>query len=193
VDDPEVADAIRGSTRLAQTAGFPNMAVLMRVFDGVIHVIGGAADAYPSCLDAFAELDGLDAGWLAEWGGLCVSAAAELVADQAVAAAHTLRFVRFCRRSGVRIMLTCGIRGAARLSAMAGHPDRSLRLWGGAEHIEAITGMRYMPLMERLDRPLLQYCTESLGPSATRLLTEGASRSVAETTEAAEQALLLPA
>jgi hypothetical protein len=190
VDDPDVAGAIRDSTLLAQTAGFPNMAVLMRVFDGVIEVIRGATDAYPSCLDAFAELDGLDAGWLAEWGGLCVGTAAELVADQRVAAAHGLRFVRFCRRSGVRIMLTCGIRGAARLSATAGYPDRSLRLWGGAEHIEAVTGMRYMPLMERLDRPLLQRCTESLGPSASRLLAEGASRSVAETTQAAEEALL---
>ncbi len=41
VDDPDVAHAIRASTMLAQTAGFGNMAVLMRVFDGVIDVIRG--------------------------------------------------------------------------------------------------------------------------------------------------------
>ncbi len=91
----------------------------------------------------------------------------------------------------MRIMLTCGIRGAARLSAAAGYPHRSLRLWGGAEHIEAVTGMRYMPLMERLDRPLIRQSTDAVGPGASRLLAEGASRSVAETTQAAEEALLL--
>jgi hypothetical protein len=190
VDEPDVTNAISDSTLLARGAGFPNMAVLMRVFDGVIQVIGGAGDAYPSCVDAFAELDALDAGWLAEWGGLCVGVAAELVADHGMAAAHALRFVRFCRRSGVRIMLTCGIRGAARLSAKAGYPDRSLRLWGGAQHIEAVTGMRYMPLMARLDGPLVQQCTEALGPNVSRLIAEGASCSVAETTQAAEEALL---
>jgi hypothetical protein len=86
--------------------------------------------------------------------------------------------------------LTCGIRGAARLSATAGYPDESLRLWAGAEHIEAATGMRYMPLMERLDRPLRQQCADGFGPVATGLLVEGASRSVAEVTQAAEESLL---
>ncbi len=86
-------------------------------------------------------------------------------------------------------MLACGIRGAARLSATAGHPEESLRLWGGAEQIEAVTGMGYMPLVARLDRPLRQQCTDALGPDAARLLAEGASWSVAEATQAAEGAL----
>jgi hypothetical protein len=90
----------------------------------------------------------------------------------------------------VRLLLPCGIRGAARLSALAGDPEQSLHLWGGAEHVEAVTGLEYLPLMERLDRPLRQQCSDALGPDATRLLAEGASCSVAEVTQAAEEALL---
>jgi hypothetical protein len=190
VDGPEVALATSDGGRLAQTGGATSIAVLIRVFNSVIQVMGGARDAYPSCLDAFADLDALDARFIAELSGICVSAVAELVGDHHGATTHALRWVRFCRRSGVRMMLTCGIRGAARLSAVAGHPDRSLRLWGGAEHIETVTVMRYMPLMQRLDRPLLQQCTDALGNDASRLLAEGASWSVAEATQAAEEALL---
>jgi hypothetical protein len=189
-DDPDVAPAMKDATLLAHTAGFPNMAITMRVFDRVIRVMRGERDAYRSCLDALVELDALDRGWLAEWAGLFVGAAAEVVGDQAIAATQALRFVRFCRQSGLRNLLTSGIRGAARLSATAGHPQEALRLWGGAEHVEAVTGMRYMPLMQRLDRPLVQQCTNALGPDAARLLAEGASWSVAEATQAAEEALV---
>jgi predicted ATPase len=191
VVDADVNRAIKDCTDLGNTAGLPTMALFMRVLDSVLRVMQGAADSFPSCVDAFAELDALDGGWLAEWGGLCVGIAAELVGDQPVAAGQALRFVRFCRRSGVRVYLSSGIRGAARLSATAGYPDRSLRLWGGAEHIESVTGMRYMPLMERLDRPLRQQCTDALEPDAIRLLAEGASWSVAEATQHAEEALLM--
>jgi hypothetical protein len=189
-DDPYAAASVSDTSRLGQTGGAPNVAAFARLFDRVIRVMAGAGDAYPSCLEAFAVLDALDGGWLAAWGGLSTSVAAELVGDQTVATAHALRWVRFCRRSGVRLMLSCGIRAAARLSAMAGDPDESLRLWAGAEHVEVVTGMRYMPLMERLDRPLRQECTDALGPDAARLLAEGASWSVAEATQAAEEALL---
>ena len=124
VDDPDVARAIGDSTRLAQRAGFPNMAVLMRVFDGVIRVMGGGQrrlPVVPRRLRRAGRPRRAD-GW--PNGAGCVSGvAAELVGDHPAAAAHALRFVRFCRRSGVRIMLTCGIRGAARLSATAGYPD----------------------------------------------------------------------
>ena len=68
--------------------------------------------------------------------------AAELVGDYPVAAAHALRFVRFCRRSGVRIMLTCGIRGAARLSATAGTRRSRCGCGEAPSSIEAVTGMR---------------------------------------------------
>jgi hypothetical protein len=122
-------------------------------------------------------------------GEMCVAVAAELVGADTVATAQAVNWIRYCRRSGMRHVLPCAIRGAARLSATA-HPDESLRLWGGAEHIEAITGMRYMPLMERLDRPQRQQCTDALGADAPRLLAEGASWSVAEVTQAAEEALL---
>jgi predicted ATPase/class 3 adenylate cyclase len=190
VDDPEVARAISDATRLARAQGSDqSMVVLVRVFDGVLRVMGGASGAYSFCLDSFADLDALDGGWLAAWGGMCVSVAAELVGDQSVAVAHALRWVRFCRRSGVRMLLSCGIRGAARLSA-TGDPEESLRLWGGAGHVETVTGMRYMPLMQRLDYPLLQQCADALGPDATRPLAEGASWSIAEVTQAAEEALL---
>jgi hypothetical protein len=150
----------------------------------------GASDAYPRCLDAFADLDALDGGWLAEWSGLYVGVAAELVREHALATAHALRWVHFCRRSGVRMLLPCGIRAAARLSAAAAHPEQALRLWGGAEQTEIVTGMRYMPLMQRLDRPVLQQCTDALGPDAASLLAEGASWSVAEATQAAEETLV---
>jgi hypothetical protein len=90
----------------------------------------------------------------------------------------------------MRTAPNCGIRAAARLSAIAGYPEQSLRLFGGAERVEILTGMRYMALMGRLDRPLRQQCTDALGPDATRLLAEGASWSVAEATQAAEEALL---
>jgi predicted ATPase/class 3 adenylate cyclase len=189
-DDPEVARATTEATRLARTSGDQNVAVLVRVFDGVIRVLGGAGDAYPTCLDDFVELDALDGGWLAELAGLTVAAAAELVGDQPVATAHELRWVRFCRRSGMRFLLTCGIRGAARMSASAGHAEQALGLWGCAEQIEAASGLRYMPLMQRLDRPLRQPCADALGADAIRLLAEGASWSVAEASQAAEQALL---
>jgi hypothetical protein len=151
--------------------------------------MGGASDAYPSCLDAFTELDGVN-HWAADTSAMSVAVAAELVEDYPLAAALALRFVRYCRRSAFRISLTCGIRSAARLSALSGHPDESLRLWGGAEHTEAIIGLRYMPLMQRLDRPLLQQCNEALGPAATRVLAEGASLSVAELSQGTEETLL---
>lgn len=182
--------AIKDGWRLAQTAGFPNMAVTIRLLDGVLRVMGGESDAYPSCLDAYGELGALDLGWLTHLSEVCLAVAAELVGDQYVATAHTLKWVRFCRRSGVRLMLTCGIRGAARLSAKAGHPDESLRLWAGAEQVEAMTGLRYMPLMERLDQPHRQQCIDSVGPQATRMFAEGASWSVAEATQLAEEALV---
>jgi predicted ATPase/class 3 adenylate cyclase len=188
--EPDVALAIKDATRLAHTAGFQNMVITVRVLDCVIRVMGGDQDAYQACRDAFDELDALDPGWMAEWAGLCVGVAAESVGDHPVAAAQALRFVRFCRRSGLRNILTCGIRGAARLSALAGHPEEALRQWGGADHVEAVTGMRYMPLMERLDRPLLRQCTDALGVGAARLLAEGAARSVLEATQCAEEALV---
>jgi hypothetical protein len=190
VDDPDVASAIKDAARLAQIAGTLNVTAMVRVFDNVIRVMEGVRDAYPECLGSFDELDALDGGWLAEWGGLCVGVAAELVSDCPVATAHALRWVRWCRRSGVRLMLPCGIRAAARLSAIAGRPGQALRLWGGAEHTEAATSMRYMPLMQRLDRPHLQRCVDTLGPDAARLLAEGASWSISEATQAAEEALL---
>jgi hypothetical protein len=87
-------------------------------------------------------------------------------------------------------LLTCGIRASARLAARGGHPEQSLRLWGGAERIEADIGLRDMPLINRLDQPLRQQCTDAIGPDATRLLAEGASWSVPEATQAAEAALL---
>jgi hypothetical protein len=189
VDGPEIAPAIKDCARLAAAAGAPNLAVLIRVLGRVIRVMGGANDEYASCLDAFAELEALDYGWGVAWGGLCVGVAAELVGDGPVATAHALHWVRFCRRSGLRNSLTCGIRAAARLSATASHPEQALRLWAGAEHVEAVTGLRYMPLMERLDRPLLQQCTNAPAADA-RLHAEGASWSVAEATQAAEEALL---
>ncbi len=189
-DDPEVGPAVRNCIRLAESAGYLNMVVLMRVLDGIIQMMVGSLDAYPSCVDAYAELDALDGGWLAEWGGMYLGVAAELVGDHPVAAAQALRFVRWCRRSVIKMRLTFGIRAAARLSTTAGHPEQSLRLWGGAARIEAVTAMRYMPLMERLDRPLRQRCTDILGPDATRLLAEAASWSVPKVSQAAEEALL---
>ena len=190
VDAPAVSRAIGDSTLLAQTGGAPNMVAFTRLLDGVVRVMGGANDVYPSCLQAFAELEGLDGGWATEWGGFFLCVAAELAGDRSGATAHTLRWVRWCRRSGERTMLTGGIRGTARLCATAGQPAESLRLWGGAERIEAVTGMRYMPLMQRLDRPLRQKCTDTLGPDVARLLAEGASWSVSEASQAAEEALL---
>jgi hypothetical protein len=47
-----------------------------------------------------------------------------------------------------------------------------------------------MPLMQRLDRPLFQQCKDALGPDATRRYAEGASLSVSEATQAAEEALV---
>jgi hypothetical protein len=190
-DDPDVAEAIKDSILLAEASGFPNMVLAVRVLEGVIKVMGGARDAYPSCLAALAELDDLDGGITAQLlGGLHVNVAAELVGDQSVTTAHTLRLVRFCRRSGVRVMLSFGIRSAARLAATAGHPAEALQLWGGAEQAELVTGVGYMPLMQRLDRLHLQQCVDALGPDAARLLAEGASWSVAEATQAAEEALV---
>jgi hypothetical protein len=189
-DDPEVARAIRDCTLLSQKPGTLNEAAHGRVLDPVLRVVGGDRDAYPSCLAAFAELEAVDGGWYVFWGGWGVGVAAELVGDRSVAAAHALRLVRFCRRSGVRLMLAWAIRGVARLSATMDYPGESLRLWGSAEHIEAVTGQPYMPLMERMDRPLRQHCADALGPDAARLLAEGASWSVAEATQAAEEALL---
>jgi hypothetical protein len=190
VDDPEVSRALRDAARLSQTAGATNLAACGRVLGLVTRVMTGASDAYRLCLDALAELDALDGGWLATWGGLCVGVAAELVGDQTAAAAYTLLWIRFCRRSGMKIHLPFGIRGAARLSAVAGYPEQALRLWGGAGNVEAVTGMRYMPLMQRLDRPLFQQCRAALGLDTARLTAEGASWSVAEATQAAEEAIL---
>jgi predicted ATPase/class 3 adenylate cyclase len=190
VDDPGIARAIEDCARLSQACGAPNMAMYMRVCDSVVRIMSGDADAYPSCLDAFAELDAVDGGWLSVWAGLCVCVAAELVGDQPVAAAHALRFVRSSRRSGLTVMLTCAIRAAARLSATAGNPEQALRLWAGAEHVETVTGMAYTALMQRLDRPLRQQCMAALGSNSRRLLDEGATWSVAEATQAAEEALL---
>jgi predicted ATPase/DNA-binding SARP family transcriptional activator len=189
-DDPDIGRAITDCTRLAESARYLNMVVVMRVLDGVIRMMGGSLDAYPSCVAANTELDALDSGWLAEWVGMYLGAAAELVEDHPVATAQALRFVRFCRRSGVKMRLTFGIRAAARLSATAGHPEQSLRLWAGAERIEAVTGMRYMPLMQRLDRPLRRQCRDILGPGATRLLAEAATWSIPQVSQAAEETLL---
>jgi hypothetical protein len=141
------------------------------------------------CCEAFTELEVVDHGF-AEGAVMAVAVAAELVGDYPYAAVLTLRFVQGCRRSGYILGLSSGIRAAARLSARAGHPDESLRLWGGAEHTEAIIGLRCMPLMQRLDGPLLQQCTDALGPDATRLIAEGAAWSVAEVSQAAEEALV---
>jgi hypothetical protein len=161
-----------------------------RVCDRALQVTRGENDAYPSCLEALAELAALDGGWLAHLSEVCLAVAAELAGDQPVATAQGIRWIRFCRRS-LRLMLPCGIRGAARLSARAGDPDQSVRLWATAEHIEAVTHVRYMPLMERLDRPLRQQCVDGLGPDATaRLIAEGTSLSTAEATQAPEDALL---
>ena len=189
-DDTDLGRATGDCTRLAERAGFLNMVVLMRLLDGLIRMLGGSLDAYPSCVDSYAELDALDRGWLAEWGGMYLGVAAELVGDHPAAAAQALRFVRFCRRSGVKMRLTFGVRAAARLSAAAGHPEQALRLWGGAERIEAVTGLRSLPLMQRLDRPLRQQCTDILGPDAARLLAEAASWSVPHISQAAEEAVL---
>ena len=189
-DDPGLGWASGDCTRLAESAGFLNMVVLMRLLDGLIGMMGGSLDAYPSCVDTYAELDALDRGWLAQWGGMYLGVAAELVGDYPVAAAQTLRFVRFCRRAGVKMRLTFGVRAAARLSAAAGYPEQSLRLWGGAERIEAVTGLSSLPLMQRLDRPLRQQCTHMLGTDAARLLAEALSWSVPHISQAAEEALL---
>ena len=189
-DDPDLGRAAGDCTRLAESAGFLNMVVVMRLLDGLIRMMGGSLDAYPSCVDTYAELDALDRGWLAEWGGMYLGVAAELVGDHPVATAQALRFVRFCRRSGVKMRLTFGIRAAARISATAGYPEQALRLWGSAKRIEAVTGLCSLPLMQRLDRPLRQRCTDILGPDATRLLAEAASWSVPQISQAAEEALL---
>jgi predicted ATPase/DNA-binding SARP family transcriptional activator len=189
-DDPDSARAVGDCIRLAEGASYLNMVVLMRVLDGVIQMLGGTLDGYPSCVEAYAELDALDSGWLTDWGGMYLGVAAELVGDYPVAVAQALRFLRFCRRSLLMMRLTCGIRAAARLSATAGHPEQSLRLWGGADRIEAVTALRYLPLMQRLDRPLRQWCTDVLGPDATRLLAEAASWSVPKISQAAEETLL---
>jgi hypothetical protein len=190
-DDPDVALAIRDGARLAQTTGAPYLPAQIRILEGILRVMGGAREAYPSCLDAFTELDLLEHERIADgMANIGVLVAAELVGDYPTAATHALRWVRFCRRSGPTNWLTCGPRAAARLSARAGYPAEALRLWGGAEHVEAVTGLQYLPLMERLDRPLLQQCTDAVGPDATRLLAEGASWSVAEANQAAEEALL---
>jgi predicted ATPase/DNA-binding SARP family transcriptional activator len=186
----EVADAISDCIALSKTVGWRGGVLTIRVFASVIELMREENDAYQSCLKAFAELEALDSSWLAEWTSMYVGMAAELVNDHAVATAHSLRLVRFCRRSGLRTLLTCGIRAAARLAAREGHAEQSLRLWGGAERIEADIGLRDMPLINRLDGPLRQQCTAALGPDATRLLAEGASWSVAEATQAAEEALL---
>jgi hypothetical protein len=187
---PEVADAISDCMVLSKTVGWRGGVLTMRVFASVLELMREENGAYQSCLEAFAELEALDSSWLAEWTSMYVGMAAELVNDHAVATAHSLRLVRFCRRSGLRTLLTCGIRAAARLAAKEGHPEQSLRLWGGAERIEADIGLRDMPLINRLDRPLLQQCTAALGPDAARLLAEGASWSVAEASQAAEAALV---
>jgi predicted ATPase/class 3 adenylate cyclase len=189
-DDPEVARAITDATRLSQKAESLSEPAYGRVLDWVIQVMGGDRHSYPSSLDAFAELEAVDGGWYVFWCGWAVGVAAELVGDRPVAAAHALRLVRFCRRSGIRLMLAWSIRGIARLSASMGYPRESLRLWGSAEHIEAVTGQPYMPLMERLDRPLRQQCADAVGPDGARLLAEGASWSAAAATQAAEEALL---
>jgi predicted ATPase/class 3 adenylate cyclase len=190
VHDPEVVRAIHDGTRLAQTPGDPSLTVLVRLLDAVLRVMNQESEAYPSCLRAFAELDSFDLGWFAEWGGVYVGVAAELVGDQPVAVTHALRWVRFCRRSGQRNLLTCGIRAAARLTAAAGYHEEAMRLWAGAERVEAATAMRYMALMQRLDGAPRQQCADALGPNATPLLAEGASWSVLEATQAAEEALL---
>jgi hypothetical protein len=189
-DDPEVAGAIKDSRLLAQAGRYETQELAVRVLDSVIQVMGGASDAYRSCLHALAELDAFDGGWIAEWGAPCVGVAAELVGDRPIAVALALRWVRFCRRSGMRMWLTSGIRSAARVSATAGHHEEGLRLWRGAEHVEALTGMHYLPLMEKLDRPLRQQCIDAVGADAARLLAEGASWSVAEASQAAEEELV---
>ena len=187
---PEVTGAISDCMALSKTVGWRGGVLTMRVFASVIELMGEQNDAYPSCLEAFAELEAHDSSWLAEWTSMYVGMAAELANDHAVATAHALRLVRFCRRSGLRTLLTCGIRSSARLAARRGHPEKSLRLWGSAERIEADIGLRDMPLINRLDQQLRQQCTDAIGPDATGLLAEGASWSVAKATQAAEEALL---
>jgi predicted ATPase/class 3 adenylate cyclase len=190
-DDPEVALAIRDCAQLSKASGAPILAMAMSsLFEGVIRVLGGSRDAYPSCRTAVAQLEGVAGGFLAASADLLVGLAAELVSDWPVCRARLLSLLRYCRRSEVRVGLTSGIRGAARLAANAGYPELALRLWGGAEHIEAVAGMQYLPLMERLDGPLRQQCTDAVGADAASLLAEGASWSVAEATQAAEEALL---
>jgi hypothetical protein len=183
VDDPEVALAMSAWARLPQTMTWPEL------YEGLLQVIGGASDAYPSCLDAFTELQDMDPE-TAEIKGIDVAVAAELVGDYRIAPALALRFVRYCRRSAHRMWVTSGIRAAARLSATAGYLEQAVRLWAGADQIEVDIGLRYMPLMQRLDRPLRQKCSDAVGPDAARLLAEGASWSVAEATQTAEEALL---
>jgi hypothetical protein len=91
VDDPEVAPALGDCRQLALAAGAPNLVLLARILAGVIRVMGGAREAYPSCIAAFAELAAIDYGWANAWGLLCVSVVGELVADQPMATTHALR------------------------------------------------------------------------------------------------------
>ncbi len=136
--DPLAEAGGPGVVRDRLTAAIAHQRVLL-VLDNCEQVVEAAAELVTGLLgqcprlvvlatglDAFADLDALDGGWLAEWGGVFLGVAAEVVGDHPVAAAHALRFLRFCRRSDVRMMLTAGIRSAARLSTMTGYPGQAV-------------------------------------------------------------------
>jgi hypothetical protein len=73
-----------GWARLAQTMTWPGL------YEGLLRVIGGASDAYPSCFEAFTELQVMDPE-TAESRGIDVAVAAELVGDYRIASALALR------------------------------------------------------------------------------------------------------
>jgi hypothetical protein len=188
-DDPDVDRAVADGIERTRMVRAPMAELTIRLLGSIVQMLKGSADVYGRCLDTFTELDGLGSSWFVEMGAQLVGLAAELAEDKTAAREHTVRYIRSCRQSGIRLMLPCAIRSSARLVG-AGSPDLALRLWGGAEQMEVITGLRNLPLMERLDDPIRQVCTNELAGGAENLLLEGRSWSVTQVTEAAEQALL---
>jgi hypothetical protein len=189
VDDPDVDRAVAVGIERARQVSAPTAELTIRVLASVVELLKGSAGAYRQCIDLFTELDGLGSGWFGEICAQLVGLAAELAGEPWVAGQQTLRYLRSCRQSGIRLMLPCAVRSVARL-ASARKPEVALRLWGGAERMEAVTGLRNLPLMERLDRPVRQACAEAFLTETATLVTNGASWSVAQVTEAAEEALL---
>ncbi len=190
VDDPDVDRAITDGIERARKRGAPLAELTIRVLGSVAQLLKGRADTYGDCLDAFSDLDRLGSGWFPEMCAQLVGLAAELTDEPALAQQLTLRYIRSCRRTGIRLMLPCAIRTTARL-ATTELPEVALRLWGGAEQMEVVTGLRNLPLMVRLDGPIRQACADVLVAGTEKLVLEGAAWPVTHLTEAAEEALLM--